>query len=150
MMLDFKLPDTTFTTFPVSADPDAPSSLYRWSPVPDGNMDELPDRLCPTDNCPKCGAAWVDYVAVGWVPEIRPWGISGYFSRSLWSVSMRGADIRDVSAVRLTCHADHRVDYDGRRLWLCPQPSWTTAAGLGLGIMAICYAGALFASEPRR
>lgn len=110
--------------------------LYRWTSLSDGNLDELPENLCPKDNCPTCGAAWVDYVAVGWTLEFRPGTVRGEFQRESWLVRQTGLDFRPIEAVRLVCHVGHHVGYDGRRLFVFPPLSWA-AAVIGVGAMVL-------------
>jgi len=127
---------------PVTDGAAAPINRYRWSPVSDGNLDDLPERLCPKENCPTCGAVWADYVSVGWLPPIKKYW-AGTFYRNHWEVIAEATGGSDIFAVRLRCFSGHRVDFDGINLWPLPAATWAAMmmgpwAGVG-AIGALAY-----------
>lgn len=104
----------------------------QWVWVDRGNLDELPERLCPNESCPKCGSVWVEYLSVGFrVPEPRLGCPGGTFYREEFRVVPVYYDKVPVSAVRLRCAEGHDSEFDGEKFWAVPSPLWTSAI-LGL------------------
>lgn len=104
------------------------------------NLDELPERLCPKDGCPRCGSAYVSFTSL-LMPGGASYGVLNDRGRVLGIVE---GSIAAALAVRLVCHEGDVVEYDGERLsvvW------WTTSIGL-MSLRAIRSGAVRTTNEP--
>ena len=74
------------------------------------NLDCLPDYLTPSENCPVCGAVYVELLDIGFETP-RP--IPGLFHPEECIVTLHPRAVPPV-AVMLLCYSDHRIEYDAR------------------------------------
>jgi len=76
------------------------------------NPDGLPPGLTPHAGCPICGSVWVEVRDVGF--EVEPRRMGGNFHPGGITWYVEAVSFVPVSAVRLVCASEHRLDYDGR------------------------------------
>lgn len=119
----------------------------RLSDAADRNTDRIPDRFKVDFGCPKCGSAWGELSALGFV---APRVMTGSAMFSLLGTPFVRPDpvgIYDIRAARLVCLGGHAVDFDSftRRTHVVVMPAWgsvmTLAAVSLVGAMAFLYSG---------
>jgi hypothetical protein len=108
-----------------------------WCPSSgERNLDCLPDYLTPSENCPECGAVFVELAEVGFV---SPHPIPGLFHPEDWIISLHPRPERP-SHVALWCYSGHRVEVTAHTRALKYAPLWIDATSVSVVPFGVVYA----------